>query len=69
MLALGEQEGAMVDICFLYLPGFSCLFFCWWRRVSKIPSIATSVFEVGFYIHLAIYTAAPLIHHPPAQGF
>lgn len=31
------------------------LFFSWWRRLSKIPSIATFVFGVGFYTHLAIY--------------
>lgn len=43
MLALGEQEGAMADICFLYLPGFSCFFFAGGEEYQKIPSIATFV--------------------------
>lgn len=42
MLAFGDKEGAMVDICFLYLPGFSC-FLAGGEGYQKIPSIATFV--------------------------
>lgn len=35
MLAFGEKEGAMVDICFLYLPGFSWFFFAGGEEYRK----------------------------------
>lgn len=64
MLAFGEKEGAMVDICFLYLPGFSWFFFAGGEEYRKSHQLLLLYSELAFiFIWLSILLLHSAIIH------